>query len=161
MAVGDLLEVGRIHRPHGLRGEVAVSLITNRTERMAPGAELRAGDATLVVRRARRNGDRWLVAFEGFDDRADVEGLRGALLLAEPLDDPDELWVHRLIGAELFCAAGVARGRVTAVQANPAGDLLVTEGGALVPLRFLVAFEDGADGGRISVDVPDGLFELP
>ena len=158
----DLLEVGRIHRPHGLRGEVAVSLVTNRTERMQPGAELTAGDATLVVRRARRSGNRWLVAFEGFDDRADVEGLRGAVLLAEPLDDPDELWVHRLIGAEVVCADGVGRGRVTAVQANPAGDLLVLEGGALVPLRFLVTFEDTDDGSaRITVDVPAGLFELP
>lgn len=158
----DLLEVGRVDRPHGIKGEVVVSLITNRTERLEPGAELQTAAGTLVVRGARPLQDRWLVAFEGYEDRDAAEGLRGATLLAAPLEDPDELWVHRLIGAELFSADGVARGTVSAVQANPASDLLVTDGGALVPLTFVVRVT-GGDGGpaRIVVDAPAGLFELP
>ncbi len=158
----DLLEVGRVDRPHGIEGEVVVSLVTNRTERLDPGAELQTADTALVVRRARPRQNRWLVAFEGYEDRDAAEGLRGATLLAVPLEDPDELWVHRLIGAEVVSADGLARGAVSAVQANPASDLLVTEGGALVPLTFVVRVEEG-DGGpaRIVVDAPAGLFELP
>ena len=158
----DLLEVGRVDRPHGIRGEVVVSLVTNRTERLNPGAELQTSDATLVVRRARHFEKRWVVAFEGYEDRDAAEGLRGAILLAAPLEDPDELWVHRLIGAEVVCAAGTARGRVTSVQANPASDLLVLDSGALVPATFVVAVE-GGDGepARITVDAPAGLFDLP
>ena len=158
----DLLEVGRVDRPHGVKGEVVVSLVTNRTERLRAGAELQTADTSLVVRRARPLDKRWVVAFEGYGDRDAAEGLRGEVLLAPPLDDPSELWVHRLIGAEVVCDAGVARGRVTAVQANPASDLLVLESGALVPLTFVVAVED-TDGGaaRVSVDAPAGLFELP
>lgn len=158
----DLLEVGRVDRPHGIKGEVVVSLVTNRTERLNPGAELQTADTSLVVRRARPFEGRWLVAFEGYGDRDAAEGLRGALLLAAPLDDPTELWVHRLIGAEVVCDAGVARGRVTAVQANPASDLLVLDSGALVPLTFVAAVEgSGGEAVRIAVEAPAGLFELP
>lgn len=157
----DLLEVGRVDRPHGLRGEVLVSLVTNRTERLQVGAELQAAGAALVVRRARRHDGRWLVTFEGYDDRDAVEGLRGTVLLAAPLEDPTELWVHRLIGAEVVCNAGVARGRVIAVQANPASDLLVLDSGALVPLTFVATVTDAGEGSRITVEAPDGLFDLP
>ena len=158
----DLLEVGRVDRPHGIKGEVVVSLVTNRTERLNPGSELQTSDTTLVVRRARPFERRWVVAFEGYGDRHAAEVLRGAVLLAVPLEDPDELWVHRLIGAEVVCTGGVARGTVAAVQANPASDLLVLDGGALVPLTFVVAV-DGGDGEptRITVDAPAGLFDLP
>ena len=158
----DLLEVGRVDRPHGIKGEVVVSLVTNRTERLDTGAGLQTADTTLVVWRARPSQNRWLVAFEGYEDRDAAEGLRGATLYAAPLEDPDELWVHRLIGAEVISADGLARGTVSAVQANPASDLLVTDGGALVPLTFVVRVEEG-DGGpaRIVVDAPAGLFELP
>ncbi len=157
----DLLEVGRVDRPHGIGGEVVVSLLTNRTERLQPGAELQTADNALTVQRSRRFGKRWLVAFQGYDDRDGVEGLRGATLLAVPLEDPDELWVHRLIGCEVVSSDGVNRGRVTAVESNPASDLLVLDGGALVPLTFVVSLTE-ADGncGRITVDAPAGLFEL-
>lgn len=158
----DLLEVGRVRRPHGVKGEVVVSLVTNRSERLAPGAALQTADAELVVRRARPVENRWLVTFEGYRDRAAAEGLRGAVLLAAPLEDPDELWVHRLIGAEVVCEAGLGRGRVTAVQANPASDLLVLDSGALVPLTFVVSLSgDGGQGSTITVDAPNGLFDLP
>ena len=47
-----MLEVGRITKPHGLRGEVIVELVTNRTERVAPGAVLHSSAGDLVVSRA-------------------------------------------------------------------------------------------------------------
>lgn len=156
----DLLEVGRIDRPHGVRGEVVVSLVTNRTERLEPGAELHAPGGPLRVRRARPFGKRWVVAFEGYGDRDAAERLREAVLRAAPIEDPAELWVHELIGAEVVCSEDVARGRVTAVQANPASDLLVLDSGALVPLTFVVSTDTSGDGpSRVVVDAPPGLFE--
>lgn len=158
----NLLEVGRVDRPHGIKGEVVVSLVTNRTERLEPGAELQIAGATLKVRRARPFGNRWVVAFKGYPDRDAAERLRAAVLFAEPLEDAGELWVHELIGAEVVCTDGLAHGKVLAVQANPASDLLVMDSGALVPLTFVVSIE-GAGGGspRVVVDAPEGLFELP
>ena len=79
------------------------------------------------------------------------------MLLAEPIDDPDTLWIHELIGCRVRSQDGVDRGVVESVQANPASDLLVLDSGALVPLRFVVG--EPADG-VIAVDVPDGLFDL-
>ena len=157
----DLLEVGRVDRPHGLKGEVVVSLVTNRTERLQPGAELQSAGTTLRVQRARPFGNRWVVAFEGYADRDAAEQLRSAVLLAAPLEDASELWVHELIGAEVVCTEGSARGKVLAVQANPASDLLVVDSGALVPLTFVVSITGAGDGSSrvVVVDAPEGLFE--
>jgi 16S rRNA processing protein RimM len=95
------------------------------------------------------------VRFEGVVDRAAAEQLRGAILLAEPLTDAGALFVHELIGAEVVDVDGVTRGRVTALEANPASDLLVVDGRHLVPVRFVVE----SSPGRIVVEVPAGIFE--
>ena len=176
-----LLEVGRIARPHGLSGEVVVSLVTNRTERLAPGAELtcrpsaaqqapgapgadgpipaQAGPGprprVLEVRSSRPFQGRYIVQFEGVHTREAADELRDALLLAEAVEDPDALFVHDLVGSEVVEAGGASHGRVVAVQANPASDLLVMEDGNLVPLRFVVGREEN----RLVVEVPTGLFE--
>lgn len=151
------LEVGRIEKPHGVRGDVIVRLTTNRVERVAPGTVLHTPHGTLEVLASKPHHDRYLVTFAGVKGREGADELRGCPLWAPPLDDPDELWVHDLIGAEVIDAGGVRRGRVVEVLANPASDLLELDTGALVPVRFVtgvVARE------RVDVDVPDGLFEL-
>ena len=59
------LEVARVGRAHGLRGEVAVTFTSNRPERTEVGARLYAGDRELVITTARRHQGRWLVRFAG------------------------------------------------------------------------------------------------
>lgn len=158
-----MLEVGRIGRAHGVRGDVYVDLLTDRTERLAVGARLKAGDRWLVVERAKPAGTRWLVHFEGFDDRTSAETLTGVVMLAEalPADDPGALYVHDLIGAEVVDAAGVSHGRCVSVLANPANDLIEVESGALIPVVFVTSLEAMPDGGRrVVIDPPEGLFDL-
>lgn len=152
----DHLEVGRITKAHGLRGEVVVALTTNRLERVEPGAVLVAGDHTLAVESSRPHQDKHIVAFAGIEGREAADALRGTVLFAEALDDPDELWVHELVGALVVERDGTERGRVESVQANPAHDLLVLDSGALVPLTFVV----DQDAGRVVIDPPPGLFDL-
>ncbi len=132
-------------------------LVSNREERLAPGSVLETDRGDLQVESSRPHGDRWLVRFRGHTDRTAAEALRGLVLRAEPLDDPDELWVHELVGSRVVSADGVDRGVVESVQENPAADLLVLDSGALVPVVFVV---DGPTDGVVHVDVPDGLFEL-
>jgi 16S rRNA processing protein RimM len=151
-----LLEVGRIGRAHGVRGDVLVHLTTDRVERLTAGSRLKAGERWLTVTAASRANDRWRVHFEGVDDRGAAEALARVVLAAEPIDDPDTLWVHQLIGAEVVEVAGTSRGRCVAVIDNPAADLLELESGALVPVSFVVSFADGI----ITIDPPEGLFEL-
>ena len=150
-----LLSVGRITKAQGLKGEVLVYLSTNRTERMVSGAEFQTDRGVLRIASVAVHGDRWRVRFEGTDGRTAAEGLQGLELRAEPIEDPDALWVHELIGRPVRLANGDAVGIVTEVEANPASDLLVLDTGALVPLRFVVT--NGEDG--IVIDPPVGLLD--
>jgi 16S rRNA processing protein RimM len=151
----ERLEVGRVDRPHGLTGEVVVTMISDRPERVRPGARLDADGRPLVVRSARPHRHRWLICFEGIDDREAAETLRGAVLRGEPIADPEAWWVDELCGAEVLDPTGRRHGRVVAVEANPASDLLVLEDGRLVPLRFAVERRPGV----VVVDVPAGLLD--
>ena len=101
---------------------------------------------------------RYLVSFEGVDDRAAAEALRGVELFAEPIEVPGTLWVHELVGATVRDPAGTELGTVEAVEANPASDLLVLDSGGLIPLRFVTAHDPAA--GVVDVDIPEGLLDL-
>jgi 16S rRNA processing protein RimM len=154
------LELGRVVRPHGLTGEVIVDLITQRTERLAPGnrllLETGQGRQELEIERSRPHQHRFIVAFAGVTSREEADRLRQGLLLGEATQSEEgSLYVHELIGCELFETSGRAHGRVASVERNPASDLLVGEAGWLVPLCFVVSHENG----RIVVEVPEGLFE--
>lgn len=153
-----MLRVGQVVKPHGLRGEVIVSLSTNRHERVDPGVVLTGADgAEFVVERSSSHQGRYIVAFEGVHGIDAAQALRGTELYALPIEDPDALWVHDLVGAQVVDVAGTELGVVVEVEANPASDLLVLDGGGLVPLRFVVAHEPGV---RVTVDVPEGLLDL-
>jgi 16S rRNA processing protein RimM len=157
-----LLEIGRVIKAHGLRGEVVVELVTNRHERVAAGTTLLTDTGPLRILRSSSfasgrgpHSDRWIVAFEGVGDRSAAEALRGRELRAEPLSDPDALWVHELIGTTVIDVHGAVLGVVASVEANPASDLLVLDGGGLVPLRFVVEHRTGV----LVVDIPAGLLD--
>lgn len=150
-----LLEVGRITRAHGIKGEVVVDLLTDRAERVEPGTVLQTDRGPLTITTSRPFKDGYLVRFAGFTTRTETETLRGLVLRAEAIEDDRELWVHELIGASVVEVGGTERGPVVAVEANPAADLLVLESGALVPLTFVVDIADGC----IRIDPPAGLFD--
>jgi len=157
-----MLEVGRITKAHGIKGEVLVHLTGDRLERVQPGAVLTTDDGRqLVVRYATSHQGKWIVAFEGISDRTTAESLHATPLFAEPIEDPDTLFVHDLIGSTVVDATtGAELGVVESVEANPASDLLVlagTEGQGLIPARFVV---DRDAEGRLRVDVPEGLLDL-
>jgi 16S rRNA processing protein RimM len=152
------LEVGRIGRAHGLRGDVIVTPVTNVVGRFEPGSTLWVDGRPRVVASSRPSQHRYVIRFEGVEDRNAAELLRNKVVEAEPLADAPngELWVHELIGSEVRDRAGVVLGSVVAVEANPAHDLLVLDGGALVPMVFVVSAEDGL----VVVDPPEGLLDL-
>jgi 16S rRNA processing protein RimM len=152
-----LLEIGTIVKPHGIRGEVVVELVSNRPEeRLAPGSVLSGDAGELRVRRARPHQRRWIVELEGVDDRTAAEALRGTVLRAEALREDGTLWAHELVGVPVVDREGRSLGVVQALEANPASDLLVLAGDRLVPLTFVVSYQAG---GSIVVDPPEGLLD--
>ena len=143
-------------RPHGLGGDVVVALTSNRPERHAPGAVFMTDGGELHVESVRPLGRRWLVRFAGVDSLDEAEALRGVVLRAPAIEDPDALWVHELVGAEVVGSGDGRRlGTVASVVANPASDLLEIDDGTLIPVRCVVDHGPG----RIVVDVPAGLLE--
>jgi len=152
----ERLEIGRIGRPHGVRGDVMVTLTTNVEDRVAVGTLWWVGDREVTVESSRPHQGRFIVHLSGLDDRDAAAALTGARVFAHPLDDAPvgEVWVHEVIGASVVDRAGRDHGRVVAVEANPAHDLLVLDGGGLVPMVFVVEHAEG----RVVIDPPEGLL---
>ncbi len=138
---------------------MVVQLWTDQTQRLDAGTVLASARGALRVVWSKPFGhERFIVQFEGVEDRTAAEGLRGVDLEAEPLEAPGTLWVHELVGAIVRDAAGTELGRVAAVEANPASDLMVLESGGLIPIRFVTRHD--AAVGVVEVDIPDGLLDL-
>lgn len=150
------LEIGRIIKAHGLKGQVLVDLWTDRTERLEPGVVLETDRGPLKVRAsALHQPNRYIVTFDGISNRNESETWRGVVLRAEKLDDDSVIWIDDLFDAEVF-ENGERRGTVVDVEANPASDLLVLDTGFLVPLTFVT---DIIANERIDVEGPEGLFD--
>ncbi|HEY2206692.1 MAG TPA: ribosome maturation factor RimM [Pseudonocardia sp.] len=164
------LVVGRIGRPHGLRGEVSVLVRTDSPEqRFAPGVVFDVGAGRrLTVAGVRWNGETLLLRLDGVDDRTAAEGLRGTVLtvdaggLPEP-DDPDEFHDHQLVGLRAELADGSTAGTVRDVVHGPGGELLVLarEGrpDAMVPFVRDIVPEVDVAGGRVLLTPPEGLLD--
>lgn len=150
-----LLEIGHIRRAHGVRGQVSVELGTDRLERLETGTRWHARGGWLTVTAASPHQGRWLVSFDEIADRTTAQRYTNTPVYAEPVDDPEELWVHELIGSTVVEVDGTPRGSCVSVVANPAADLLELDSGALVPVVFVVERGDG----RIVIDPPAGLFD--
>jgi 16S rRNA processing protein RimM len=173
---GDRVVVGRVGRPHGVKGEVTVDVRTDVPERrFAPGARFERGAARppLVVAACRWHSGRLLVRFEGVVDRTGAEAVRGTVLTIDASvtgpagdddTDDDTWWDRDLVGLRAATTDGVTLGTVADVVHSPAGDILaITRPGGgehLVPFVREIVPEVDVAGGRLVVDPPPGLLEL-
>jgi 16S rRNA processing protein RimM len=172
------LVVGRVARPHGIRGEVTVEVRTDDPDlRFAPGSVLAtepAAQGPLTISASRWHSGRLLVTFAGYADRDQAEDLRGTLLVIDsaevtPAADPEEFHDYQLIGLDVLTSAGEPVGVVTDVL-HQGQDLLVIrppDGGAareqrevLVPFVAAIVPEVDVAAGRLVIDPPPGLLEL-
>ena len=168
------LVVGRVGRPHGLRGEVTIEVRTDDpAERFAVGSVLTTDPVErgpLTVSAVRWHSGRLLVAFEGCQDRDAAEVLRNTLLQIDsvdltPLADPEEFYDHYLIGLNVVTIDGEPVGAVADVL-HHGQDLLVVEGtggraGTEIMIPFVAAIVPEVDvaGGKLIVDAPPGLLD--
>lgn len=168
------LVVGRVGRPHGLRGEVTIEVRTDDPAgRFAAGSTLATDPAErgpLTVGAARWHSGSLLIAFEGCRDRTAAEALRGTLLQIDsadlqPLKDPDEFYDHDLIGLHVVTVAGEDVGTVADVL-HHGQDLLVVAGtgtrsGTEIMIPFVAALvpEVSIASGKLVIDPPPGLLD--
>jgi 16S rRNA processing protein RimM len=164
--------VGRIARPHGLRGEVVVTPETDFVEdRFRAGATLwtrsSRGDEVLTISTARVQNGRPVIGLEGFATIEEVERLAG-LELRVPEEALKALadgtyYVHQLVGCVVETASGQRVGEVTHVEAGSGTSLLAIagpRGEVLVPLATDICVEVDVVGRRIRIEPPEGLLEL-
>lgn len=168
------LVVGRVGRPHGLRGEVTVEVRTDDPDRRFEAgqslATMPAERGPLVVAGSRWHSGRLLIRFAGHEDRDAAEALRDTLLaidsaLVDPIEDPEEFYDHDLIGLRVLTVAGEDVGTVCDVL-HHGQDLLVVEGNGardgteiLVPFVAAIVPEIDVAAGRLVIDPPAGLLD--
>ncbi|HEV8578545.1 MAG TPA: ribosome maturation factor RimM [Thermoanaerobaculia bacterium] len=166
----ETVAVGRVLRPHGVRGEVVVEVLSDVPGRFAKGsrmAGLREGEPPVPLRiaasRSHKSGA--VVQFEGFEDRDRAEELRGLDLEVPRSQVPEApsgtYYQYELLGC-LCRDGGEELGRVVEVVEDGGGVLLIVEGGGRrVPVPFVNEFLRGVDvaGGRIDLALPPGLLE--
>jgi 16S rRNA processing protein RimM len=164
--------VGRIGRPHGIRGDVVVGVRTDEPElRFATGSRLDTdpvGVGPLVVAATKWHSGELLVRFEGIADRDAAAELRGSWLLVDsasiaPPTDPDEFNDTDLIGLSVRTVSGTEVGLVDDVL-HSGQDVLVikAKGGADVMVPFVLPLvpEVHVSAGYIVIDPPEGLLDI-
>jgi 16S rRNA processing protein RimM len=164
------LVVGRIGRPHGVRGEVTVEVRTDDPElRLPVGASIATDPADrgpVVIEGRRWHKGMLLLSLAGVVGRDAADALRGTMLVidsaeVEPSDDPDEFHDHELIGLKVVTVAGEPVGEVTDVLHHGQDLLVVRRDGqddALVPFVKALVPEVDVAHGRLVVDPPEGLL---
>jgi 16S rRNA processing protein RimM len=164
--------VGRIARPHGLRGQVIVNLDTDFPEsRFQPGAELfiERGGAVEAVRltSVRFHRDRPIVGIDGIATMSAAQALAGRELRV-PVDRlvplPEGMFYrHDLIGCRVETRGGEVVGTVSDVEGTLGGSRLVigdARGEILIPLATDICTTIDVDGKRIVIEPPEGLLDL-
>jgi len=167
-----MVVVGRIARPHGIKGQVVINPETDfAEERFAEGATMWTrsdrGDEQLTVRDTRMQNDRPVVGFEGFARVEDVERLAGLELRVPEATlrtlDAGAYYQHQLVGCVVETMAGMRVGEVTRVDGGAGGSLLAVSGARgelLIPFVEAICVEVDVNAKRIRIDPPDGLLEL-
>jgi 16S rRNA processing protein RimM len=167
------LAVGQVIGVHGLRGEIKLDLYTDFPDRFAPGERLLMGvDLTEMELASVRPHQKFLlIRFQGVDDRAAAEALRGQWLFVDE-DDAAELeegayWIHDLIGLQVVEESGAPLGIVVDVLVTGANDVYVVHPPAgqnrsrdiLLPAIPEVIRTVDVPGGVMTVHLIDGLVD--
>ncbi len=171
--------VGRIGRPHGVRGDVVVGVRTDEPElRFARGSRLDTdpvGVGPLTVAGYRWHSGELLVRFEEIGDRTAAAELGGTWLLVDSaalgaLDDPDEFRDGDLVGLSVRTVDGAVVGTVADVLHHGQDILVIDPVGAaggggraeqiLIPFVKAIVPEVDIAGGVLVIDPPEGLLNL-
>lgn len=166
----ETVAVGRVLRPHGVRGEVAVEVLSDVPARFKKGSRLTgvregAPPLLLTVAASRVHKDGALVRFEGYEDRDRAEELRGLDLEIPRAEVPrarrGTYYQFELLGC-LCRDRGTELGRVVEVIEDGGGVMLIVEGeGRRIPVPFVKEFLKKVDvaAGLIDLALPEGLLE--
>lgn len=161
-----LLEIGRIGKAHGIKGEATVEAWTDDPEnRFASGTKIKLSNGTdLEVSSIKFHSGTWLIGFVGINDRNEIEKLRNQTIFAEiDITDnaQDEYHLQQLLDCQVKSLNGTFLGKVIGLLKNPGQDLLQVNSGkqtVLVPMVKAIIKEINLSDKTIKLDPPLGLF---
>jgi 16S rRNA processing protein RimM len=167
------LLLGQVLRPHGVRGELRLDVLTDYPERIAPGMKVYLGldpdnAATTVpyqVVQARPHQQYMILQLEGLEDRNQAELLREQFVMipvtdAVPLED-DEFYLYELIGLKVYTENGELLGEISEVLETGANDVYVIQGPRgeiLLPATDECVVDIDLEAEKITVHLLDGLL---
>ena len=133
----SLISVGRIVRPHGIRGEVKVAPLTDRPEIFEELRSVYVEDAQgngewVEIEGVRVQAERIIPKLSNIDDRDGAEGIRECFLRIEEESlalDEDSYHIHRLIGFDVKTTAGDRIGSLADIMRMPSQDVYVVDAG--------------------------------
>ena len=171
---GRHVVVGRLRKPHGLKGDCTLFPLTAEPERLlAPGAEIwlvgldgEVVAGPLTVERSRSYHREWLIKFAGADGRDALDPWRGLFLAVPPdrITPPadDEVYLHELTGFSVRLPDGTPLGLVSSLYEMPSGLMIEVQGPRrefLLPYKKEFVREVDREGRRLVVVLPEGLIE--
>ncbi|MBP1764453.1 MAG: Ribosome maturation factor rimM [Firmicutes bacterium] len=130
--VDNLIAVGKIVAPHGVRGDVRIIPLTDFPDRFRPSLVVYLSDRSpLVINQVKQNNQFLLLKFKSFDDRNSVESLRGQLIHVKEQDlvalPKGQFYIFEIIGLQVYDEADVHLGVVTNVLQTGSNDVYVIE----------------------------------
>ncbi len=162
----EYLNIGQILAPHGVQGEVKVSVTTDFPERFVPRLVVYLGPQHLkhTIQRVRWHRHWALLTFAGLNDRESVDPLRGLsvdvpLSEAVPLEE-GRYYEHQIIGLKAWTEEGRYLGEVTEIIPTGSNDVYVLSNGGkelLIPALKSVVLEIDLDKERLLVRLMEGL----
>jgi len=170
-AAGELILLGKITKPHGIRGEVKIYPYSGQPENFLHYREIFVGREEggeripYTIDTARLQGNSVLVKLTGCTSRNDAEALVGSEIWLRRQDlpalDQDEYYLVDLEGKTALTEDGREIGRITGIMATGAHDVLSVTGRGreyLIPLRpeFIVRMDDR----EVVLQLPPGLLEI-
>lgn len=167
------LLLGEVLRPHGVRGELRIRLLTghperiNQLEQVYLGSGIDADDVRpFYVEHMRMNPPYGLLKLKGINDRNEADVLRALFVMidfenAVPLEE-GEFYLFQVIGLTVRQEDGTTLGTLVDVLETSANDVYIvdspTYGEVLVPVTDETIINTDIDAGVVTVRLPDGLL---
>lgn len=172
----SFMKLGKILRPHGIRGELRLQVMTAYPERipyletiyLAPERRPHQRKAYTLVK-ARFHRDLVLLTLEGIESRTDADTLRGQVV-SVPFDEgapleAGEFYVYQMIGMDVYTLAGEWLGQIERIFETGANDVFIVKGGSrgevLIPDIEDVVKSISLENKRVDIDPIPGLLDDP
>lgn len=163
----DLITIGRIVGPWGVKGKVKVQLETDFPQRFSPGEQVFVDGTLMAIADVSKHRNRLIVKFSTIDSAQEAASLRGKSIgiprnQLHPL--PEDHYYHfQLIGLEVRTTGGEHLGKIEEILAGESNDIYVVrskEGEILIPAIADVVRSVDLERGFMEIEPIAGLLEL-